>query len=72
MPKLNIMKAIKNSIGTINPRYDLCYQDYEEIHMASTDRFDRELNLFRFGYIQGVKCERARQKKMKGSKTRNV
>ena len=71
MPKINVMKTIKDSFGTIDPHYDMRCNAIEEIRQESPNLLDMALNCFRFGYMQGMKAESARQRKTsKESETR--
>ena len=71
MSKLNVMQTIENPIGKINPHYEMSSKDLEEIRVKSLDLFNMAVNCFRFGYMQRMKAECARQRKMnKESETR--
>lgn len=59
----NVGKIIRNSIGKINPRYDMCASDVRAIEEMSYNEYDFKVNGFRFGYIQGMKAAKAEMKK---------
>jgi len=61
MPKLNVIKAI-NSVK-VNREYDLRIEHMNTIRDYSIDACVMGINLFKFGYAQGVKAERAAQRK---------
>lgn len=56
------MKTSKSAIGKINPAYDLCSNNIEEIRDNSNGIFDLICNSFRFGYVQGMKATKAELK----------
>lgn len=63
MAKLNVMKTIEKSIGKINENYDLCESHIKEIVNNSNSQFDLICNMFRFGYMQGIKAQKAKNRK---------
>ena len=63
MAKLDVMRTIENVKGTINPHYDLRANHMYRIVEISPTTFGLIGSAFRFGYVQGMKAERARQRK---------
>lgn len=64
MSKMNVMKKIQEARG-INTYYDMDIEDMIEISDNSHDRFSFIANAFTFGYIQGMKAQKAKDKKKK-------
>lgn len=52
----NIMNQIHETVGKINPIYDMEVKDFEEIKKYSKTTYDLIYNGFRFGYSQGMKA----------------
>lgn len=65
MSKMNVMKKIQQARGGINSYYDLDIEDMEKIYNSSNDVFSLISNAFTFGYIQGMKAQKAKDKKKK-------
>ena len=65
MSKINVMKKIQEMRGKINIYYDMDIEDMEKIYNSSNDGFSLILNTFTFGYIQGMKAQKAKDKKKK-------
>lgn len=65
MSKMNVMKKIQKARGGINSYYDLDIEDMEKIYNSSNDGFSLISNAFTFGYIQGMKAQKAKDKKKK-------
>lgn len=65
MSKMDIMKKIKEMRGKINIYYDMDIEDMEKISNNSHDRFSLISNAFTFGYIQGMKAQKAKDRKKK-------
>lgn len=65
MSKMNVMKKIKEAKGGINSYYDLDIEDMEKIYNSSNDGFSLISNAFTFGYIQGMKAQKAKDRKKK-------
>lgn len=63
MARLNVMRTIENSVGKIDENYDLCAGHIQEIANNSDSQFDLICNMFRFGYMQGVKAQKAKSRK---------
>ena len=63
MARLNVMKTIEKSIGKIDENYDLCAGQIKEIAKNSSNQFELICNMFRFGYMQGVKAQKAKSRK---------
>lgn len=64
MARINTMKTIAKSKGTVNPRYDMQYFDYLNIKNANGERlFDCMCDSFLFGYAQGLKVAKAEMKR---------
>lgn len=59
----NTMKLIDSSIGCIDDKYDMTYENMEDIRRESKGFYDLVCNSFRFGYMQGMKAARAEVKK---------
>lgn len=59
----NTMQVVRDSIGEINGRYDMCTDNAKDIYGASNDFFDMIVNGFRFGYMQGMKAAKAEMRK---------
>lgn len=58
----NTMKLIRQSIGTINDKYDMCAENIDDIRRESNNSYDLICNGFRFGYMQGMKAAKAEMK----------
>lgn len=65
MSKMNVMKKIQEMKGKINPNYDMDIEDMEKIYISSNDGFSLISNAFTFGYFQGMKAQKAKDKKKK-------
>ena len=63
MSKMNVMKKIQEMRGNISPYYDMDIKDMEKISNNSHDRFSLISNAFAFGYIQGMKAQKAKDRK---------
>lgn len=64
MSKMDVMKKIQEAKGGgINSYYDLDIEDMEKISNNSHDRFSLISNAFTFGYIQGMKAQKAKDRK---------
>lgn len=65
MSKMDVMKKIQEMGRKINVYYDLDIEDMEKIYNSSNDGFSLISNAFTFGYIQGMKAQKAKDKKKK-------
>lgn len=65
MSKINVMKKIQEMRGKINIYYDMDIEDMEKIYNSSNDGFSLISNAFTFGYFQGMKAQKAKDKKKK-------
>lgn len=65
MSKMNVMKKIQEMRGNINPYYDMDIQDMMKISNSTDERFLLVSNAFTFGYIQGMKAQKAKDRKKK-------
>lgn len=65
MSKMNVMKKIQETRGNINPYYDMDIEDKLKILNSTHDRFMLVSNAFAFGYFQGMKAQKAKDKKKK-------
>ena len=65
MSKMNVMKKIQETRGGINPYYDMDIEDMEKIYNNSNDGFSLISNAFVFGYLQGMKAQKAKDRKKK-------
>lgn len=65
MSKMDVMKKIKKMREGINTYYDMDIEDMEKIYNSSNDGFSLISNAFTFGYIQGMKAQKAKDKKKK-------
>ena len=65
MSKMNVMKKIQEMRGKINIYYDLDIEDMEKIYISSNDGFSLISNAFTFGYFQGMKAQKAKDRKKK-------
>lgn len=65
MSKMDVMKKIKEMRGKINIYYDMDIEDMEKIYNSSNDGFSLISNAFTFGYIQGMKAQKAKDRKKK-------
>lgn len=66
MSKMNVMKKIQEARGGgINSYYDMDIEDMIQISDNSHDRFSLISNAFTFGYIQGMKAQKAKDRKKK-------
>ena len=68
MSKMNVMKKIQDMWGKINIYYDMDIEDMEKIYISSNDGFSLISNAFTFGYIQGMKAQKAKDKKKRADK----
>lgn len=65
MSKMDVMKKIQEMRGKINIYYDMDIEDMEKIYISSNDGFSLISNVFTFGYIQGMKAQKAKDRKKK-------
>lgn len=65
MSKMNVMKKIQEMRGKINIYYDVDIEDMEKIYISSNDGFSLISNAFTFGYFQGMKAQKAKDRKKK-------
>lgn len=65
MSKMNVMKKIQEMRGKINIYYDMGIEDMEKIYNSSSDGFSLISNAFTFGYFQGMKAQKAKDRKKK-------
>lgn len=65
MSKMNVMKKIQEMRGKINIYYDMDIEDMKKIYNSSNDGFLLISNAFTFGYFQGMKAQKAKDKKKK-------
>lgn len=65
MSKMNVMKKIQETREGINPYYDMDIEDMEKIYNNSNDGFSLISNAFTFGYLQGMKAQKAKDRKKK-------
>ena len=65
MSKMNVMKKIQEMRGKINIYYDMDMEDMEKIYNSSNDGFSLISNAFTFGYFQGMKAQKAKDRKKK-------
>lgn len=65
MSKMDVMKKIQEMRGKINIYYDMDIEDMEKIYISSNDGFSLISNAFTFGYIQGMKAQKAKDRKKK-------
>lgn len=65
MSKMDVMKKIKEMRGGINTYYDMDIEDMEKIFNSSNDGFSLISNAFTFGYFQGMKAQKAKDRKKK-------
>lgn len=61
----DLMKKVKNTLNTINVRYDMKTEDLYTIYNNSANKFDLFINFFGFGYMQGQKAALSTLKKKK-------
>lgn len=66
MSKMNVMKKIQEMRGKINIYYDMDIEDIRTLLDSTHNRFMLVSNAFVFGYMQGTKAQKAKEKK--GSK----
>lgn len=66
MARLDVMDTIKKGRSVINDRYDLRLCDVKEIENNSSNYIKMAVNMFYFGYMQGVKATQAKTKSEKG------
>lgn len=57
----NTMELVKNSVGKINPYYDMTVKNVADILNNSNDVCDAVVNAFRFGYVQGMKSANSKK-----------
>lgn len=65
MSKMNVMKNIQDMKGKINPNYDMSIENIQTLVNNSDEGFDLVSNTFTFGYIQGMKAQKAKDRKKK-------
>lgn len=65
MSKMNVMKNIQEMKGKINPNYDMSIENIQTLVNNSDEGFDLVSNAFTFGYIQGMKAQKAKDRKKK-------
>lgn len=65
MSKMNVMKKIQEMRGGINTYYDMDIEDMIEIYNSASDGFSLISNAFTFGYFQGMKAQKAKDRKKK-------
>lgn len=65
MSKMNVMKNIQEMKGKINPNYDMSIENIQTLVNNSDEGFDLVSNDFTFGYIQGMKAQKAKDRKKK-------
>lgn len=65
MSKMNVMKKIQEMRGKINIYYDMDIEDMEKIYNSSNDGFSLISNAFTFGYFQGMKAQKKKDRKKK-------
>lgn len=65
MSKMNVMKKIQEMRGKINIYYDMDIEDMKKIYNSSNDGFSLISNAFTFGYFQGMKAQKANDRKKK-------
>lgn len=65
MSKMNVMKKIQEMRRKINIYYDMDIEDMEKIYISSNDGFSLISNAFTFGYFQGMKAQKAKDRKKK-------
>lgn len=65
MSKIDVMKKIQEMRGKINIYYDMDIEDMEKIYISSNDGFSLISNAFTFGYFQGMKAQKAKDRKKK-------
>ena len=61
----NVMQKVEEMTGDVNPYYDLTIENMKEIKESSEDLLDLISSSFKFGYIQGMKAEKAKRKQDK-------
>lgn len=59
---MDLMEKLEQSIGTINPRYDMSYLDTREIIKSMSEPIDGICKGFQYGYLQGMKAAEAKLK----------
>ena len=65
MSKMNVMKKIQEMRGNINPYYDMTIESVITVLENSKDDYDILSNAFTFGYLQGMKAQKAKDRKKK-------
>ena len=63
MSKMNVMKKIQEMRDKINIYYDMDIEDMGKIYNSSNDVFSLISNAFTFGHFQGMKAQKAKDKK---------
>lgn len=59
----NTMKVIEETRKKINPMYDMCIKNADDIFNSSTDSEGAIFDSFILGYAQGMKAAKAEMKK---------
>lgn len=59
----NVKNVIKSVRGTINPYYDMGYENVREIYRINSNVCDMICDAFAFGYAQGIKAAKAETRK---------
>ena len=62
---MNVMKNIQEMKGKINPNYDMSIENIQTLVNNSDEGLDLVSNAFTFGYIQGMKAQKAKDRKKK-------
>lgn len=65
MSKMNVMKKIQEMKWKINPNYDMSIENIQTLVNNSDEGLDLVSNAFTFGYIQGMKAQKAKDRKKK-------
>lgn len=63
----NVMRLVATANDIIDIRYDIDAYQVMQIYTASRDKYERIINGFKLGYVQGVKATRAEQKARDGA-----
>ena len=58
----NTMRLVESALEQVDVRYDIRAENIKDIYAASNNPFDMICKGFMFGYMQGVKATRAKQK----------
>lgn len=63
MEKKSAIELANSVSGKISEEYDLTIEEMCELRVASKDLFHAVINGYNFGYLRGIKAEKAKKNK---------